>query len=63
MKKITKEMIVQYFDVDISECLMSKEDFCEEIAIILNNPMKESKHWIKEISEYYSERNINIWQQ
>ena len=63
MKKVTKEMIVQYLDVDVGACRMSKEDFCEQIATILNNPTKERKHWLKEISEYYSERNINIWQQ
>ena len=63
MNKITKEMIVQYLEVDTGECDMTKEDFCEQMATILNNPTKERKHWLKEISEYYDERNINIWQQ
>ena len=49
---VTKEMIVQYLDVDVGACRMSKEDFCEQIATILNNPAKERKHWLKEISEY-----------
>jgi protein associated with RNAse G/E len=58
---VTKEMIVQYFDIDVGECLMTQEDFCEQIAIILNHPIKERKHWLEEITSYYNEREIDIW--
>ena len=60
-EQFTKEMIVQYFEIDTDNCLTKREDFCETIAQILNNPVKSREYWSKEITEYYNEREIDIW--
>tara|TARA_R100001530_G_C4251951_1_gene138081 strand:+ start:94 stop:678 length:585 start_codon:yes stop_codon:yes gene_type:complete len=64
MKKvITKEMLTQYYELDVGNCLMTKEDFCEHIAEILNKPVESKISMIKEITEYYEERDIDIFAQ
>ena len=64
MKKvITKEMLTQYYELDVGNCLMTKEDFCEHIAEILNKPVESKISITKEITEYYEERDIDIFAQ
>ena len=40
MKKLQlpEKALIQFFDLDIDNCLMTREDFCHCITDIMNNP-------------------------
>ena len=52
--EITKDMVNQYFETDLENCLLTQTDFCNIISEILNDP-KELKD---EIKEYFKEREV-----
>ena len=51
---ITKDMVNQYFETDLENCLLTQTDFCNRIADILNNPQPLKD----EIKEYFKEREV-----
>jgi len=57
---ITEENVVQYYDIDLNNCHLTREDFCGIIADILNKPIKESKYLKKEIYDYFFQREIRL---
>jgi len=50
----TKEVVNQYFETDLDNCLLTQTDFCNIIADILNNPQPLKD----EIREYFKEREV-----
>ena len=48
--EITKDMVNQYFETDLENCLLTQTDFCNQIADILNNPQPLKD----EIEEYFN---------
>tara|TARA_R100001443_G_scaffold102562_2_gene110763 strand:- start:239 stop:418 length:180 start_codon:yes stop_codon:yes gene_type:complete len=48
----TKEVVNQYFETDLDNCLLTQTDFCNIISDVLNDPQ-----WLKdEIAEYFRTR-------
>ena len=60
-KTITLEHIIQYFEIDIDNCLLTKKDFAKHIHALITNPEKEISNWENEIEEYYNERELDAW--
>ena len=52
----TKEVVNQYFETDLDNCLLTQTDFCNIISEILNDP-KELKD---EIIEYFKIRESEV---
>ena len=53
----TKEVVNQYFETDLDNCLLTQTDFCNIISDILTNPLTIDN--IKEeIKEYFKEREV-----
>ena len=53
----TKEVVNQYFETDLDNCLLTQTDFCNLISDILTNPLTIDN--IKdEIKEYFKEREV-----
>ena len=55
-KKITKEDVAMFFELDIDNCKLKKEDFCEVIASFINDPISTSKLYREEINLYFETR-------
>ena len=55
-KKITKEDVSMFFELDIDNCKLKKKDFCEVIASFINDPISTSKLYRDEINLYFEER-------
>ena len=54
--KYTKEVVNQYFETDLDNCLLTQTDFCNIIADILDDPQ-----WLKdEIIEYFEIRESGV---
>ena len=54
--KYTKEVVNQYFETDLDNCLLTQTDFCNIIADILDDPQ-----WLKdEIIEYFEIRESEV---
>ena len=52
----TKDMVNQYFETDLDNCLLTQTDFCNIISDILNDPQ-----WLKdEIVEYFKIRESEV---
>ena len=52
----TKEIVNQYFETDLDNCLLTQTDFCNIISDILNDPQ-----WLKdEIAEYFKTRESEV---
>ena len=56
LKKIDKEDVMMFFEVDIDNCLLTRKDFCEVIASFINDPIPTSKLYREEINLYFEER-------
>ena len=57
MIEYTKEVVNQYFETDLDNCLLTQTDFCNIISDILTNPLTIDN--IKEeIKEYFKEREV-----
>ena len=56
LKKIDKEDVMMFFELDIDNCLLTKKDFCEVIASFINDPISTSKLYRDEINLYFEER-------
>ena len=56
IKKITKEDVAMFFELDIDNCKLKKKDFCELIASIINDPISTSKLYREEINLYFETR-------
>ena len=56
LKKIDKEDVIMFFELDIDNCKMKQEDFCELIASFINNPTSTSKLYRDEINLYFKTR-------
>tara|TARA_R100000656_G_scaffold29932_1_gene26240 strand:- start:40 stop:213 length:174 start_codon:yes stop_codon:yes gene_type:complete len=53
----TKDVVNQYFETDLDNCLLTQTDFCNIISDILTNPLTIDN--IKdEIKEYFKEREV-----
>jgi len=53
----TKDVVNQYFETDLDNCLLTQTDFCNLISDILTNPLTIDN--IKdEIKEYFKEREV-----
>jgi len=53
---ITKDMVNQYFETDLDNCLLTQTDFCNIISDVLNDPQ-----WLKdEIAEYFKTRENEV---
>ena len=52
-KKITKEDVAMFFEMDIDNCKLKKKDFCEIIASFINDPISTSKLYKDEINLYF----------
>ena len=56
MMEYTKEVVNQYFETDLDNCLLTQTDFCNIIADILDEPQ-----WLKdEIIEYFKIRESEV---
>ena len=55
-KKINKEDVMMFFELDIDNCLLTRKDFCEVIASFINDPISTSKLYREEINLYFEER-------
>ena len=55
-KKITKEDVAMFFEMDINNCLLKKEDFCGIVASFINDPISTSKLYKDEINLYFETR-------
>jgi hypothetical protein len=55
-KKITKEDVAMFFELDIDNCKLKKKDFCEIIASFINDPISTSKLYKDEINLYFETR-------
>jgi len=56
LKKIDKEDVMMFFELDIDNCLLTRKDFCEVIASFINDPISTSKLYREEINLYFEER-------
>ena len=56
LKKIDKEDVMMFFELDIDNCILKKEDFCEIIASFINDPISTSKLYREEINLYFETR-------
>jgi len=55
-KKINKEDVMMFFELDINNCLLKKEDFCGIVASFINDPIPMSKLYRDEINLYFETR-------
>lgn len=60
-KPITFQHIIEYLEIDLDNCLLTKKDFAKYIYDLIKNPKKEIQQWENEIEEYYNERDRDIW--
>jgi len=56
LKKIDKEDVMMFFELDIDNCKLKKKDFCEMIASFINDPISTSKLYKDEINLYFETR-------
>jgi hypothetical protein len=56
LKKIDKEDVMTFFELDIDNCKLKKKDFCEVIASFINDPISTSKLYREEINLYFETR-------
>mgnify|MGYP003108531175 FL=1 len=56
LKKIDKEDVMMFFELDIDNCKLNKKDFCEIIASFINDPISTSKLYREEINLYFETR-------
>ena len=57
LKKIDKEDVMMFFELDIDNCLLTRKDFCEIIASFIKDPIKTRDHYLEEINLYFEERS------
>jgi hypothetical protein len=55
MEDITLEQVIQYYEVDIDNCLMTKSDLIEEIYLISTNKDYRD-NFINEVRQYQLDR-------
>jgi hypothetical protein len=55
VNNITLEDIIQYYEIDIDNCLMTRLDLIEEMYLISTNK-DYRENFIKEIKEYQLDR-------
>ena len=55
LNNITLEDIIQYYEIDIDNCLMTRLDLIEEMYLISTNK-DYRENFIKEIKEYQLDR-------
>ena len=62
MKKLQlpEKALIQFFDLDIDNCLMTREDFCHCITDIMNNP-KEIDYLFNELIIWVNNRTEKGW--
>ena len=56
LKKIDKEDVMMFFELDIDNYKLKKKDFCEMIASFINDPISTSKLYKDEINLYFETR-------
>ena len=56
--KLPKEALIQYFELDLDNCLLTRKDFCNIITKIINDP-KEINSLIDELIIWANDRREN----
>jgi|10_taG_2_1085330.scaffolds.fasta_scaffold241218_3 hypothetical protein len=62
MKKLQlpNDALIEYFDLDVDNCLMTRKDFCNCITDIMNNP-KEIDYFFDELIIWVNDRAEKGW--
>lgn len=61
MKKLPNDALIQYFDLDVDNCLMTREDFCNIITDFINDPEKERNWFLDELKTWINDRAEPGW--
>tara|TARA_B100000424_G_C22802520_1_gene430361 strand:- start:182 stop:370 length:189 start_codon:yes stop_codon:yes gene_type:complete len=56
LKKIDKEDVMMFFELDLDNCKLTRKDFCQVIASFINDPISTSKLYRDEINLYFETR-------
>tara|TARA_R110002167_G_scaffold139014_1_gene326411 strand:+ start:445 stop:711 length:267 start_codon:yes stop_codon:yes gene_type:complete len=59
--KLPNEALIEYFDLDVDNCLMTREDFCNLITKLINNPEKEIQSYYDELKIWVNDRAEKGW--
>lgn len=61
MKKLPYDALIQYFDLDLNNCLMAKENFCNIITDFINDP-EERNRYLDNLKDWINERIDAGWE-
>tara|TARA_R100000700_G_scaffold21470_1_gene28179 strand:- start:472 stop:966 length:495 start_codon:yes stop_codon:yes gene_type:complete len=61
MKKLSYNALIQYFDLDVNNCLMAREDFCNIITDFINDPEKERNDLLGHLKDWINDRAEMGW--
>ena len=61
MKKLSYQALIQYFDLDRNNCLLTREDFCKIITDFINNPERTRKAYLDGLKGWINERAEMGW--
>ena len=61
MKRLSYNALIQYFDLDRNNCLLTREDFCNIITDFINDPERTRKAYLEELKTWINERAEVGW--
>jgi|DEB0MinimDraft_6_1074348.scaffolds.fasta_scaffold21869_4 hypothetical protein len=61
MKRLPYNALIQYFDLDLDNCLMAKEEFCNIITDFINDP-EERNRYLDNLKDWINERIDAGWE-
>tara|TARA_R110000764_G_scaffold157658_3_gene245513 strand:- start:216 stop:530 length:315 start_codon:yes stop_codon:yes gene_type:complete len=59
--QLPNEALISYFDLDVDNCLMTRDDFCNLITKLINNPEKEIQDYYDELIIWVNDRAEKGW--
>jgi|TARA_R100001530_G_scaffold88003_2_gene61255 hypothetical protein len=59
--KIRYNALIQYFDLDNDNCLLTREDFCNVITDFINDPEKLRNIYLDELKTWINDRAEPEW--
>ena len=59
--QLPNEALISYFDLDVDNCLMTRDDFWGLITKLINNPEKEIQDYYNELIIWVNDRAEKGW--
>lgn len=56
MKRLPYNALIQYFDLDLDNCLLTRTDLCNVITDFINNPERARKAYLDELKTWINDR-------